>query len=74
MLLTIISLVVEMIGVLIISKYGMPNKKLYDSVLKDSSLNKKEETEIFVMSQYGLMLFLVGFILQMFSITLKLIY
>ncbi len=70
MILSIISILIEMVGVLIISKYGVPNKRLYDSVTLNSTLDKKESTKIFVMSQYGLILLVIGFSLQLFSLTL----
>ncbi|WP_299837756.1 hypothetical protein [uncultured Tenacibaculum sp.] len=60
-----------MIGILLISKYGVPNKRLYKALKVDSSLEKDEETKIFVMSQYGLMLLLFGFVLQMFSMVIS---
>ena len=71
MVLSIISIVIEMIGILLISKYGVPNKRLYKALKVDSSLEKDEETKIFVMSQYGLMLLLFGFVLQMFSMVIS---
>ncbi len=60
-----------MIGILLISKYGVPNKRLYKALKVDSSLEKYEETKIFVMSQYGLMLLLFGFVLQMLSMVIS---
>ncbi|WP_095071209.1 hypothetical protein [Tenacibaculum jejuense] len=70
MIFSIVAIIIQMLGVLLISKYGVPNKKLHDALKAASTLEENEETKIFVMSQYGLMLLLLGFVLQIFSMVI----
>ncbi len=67
MILATLSILSEFIGIMLLSIYGVPNKKLYDSILLDSVLSEEEEIKIFVRSKYGLISLLFGLILQMGS-------
>lgn len=61
---SITGLILDCFGVLLLFIYGIPPKKLFDSLIRDESISDKTVNRNHVMSRIGLGLLIAGFGLQ----------
>jgi len=64
MLFSIAGLILDIVGVILLFIYGLPNKSVYNSILLDSSLSEQKEKSIFLWSKIGLLFLVLGFVFQ----------
>ena len=67
MIFTIIGLVLDVLGVILLFIYGLPSKEIYKTILQDNRLSEKREKQIIFRSKVGLGFLILGFVLQIFG-------
>tara|TARA_R110000751_G_scaffold104423_10_gene199937 strand:+ start:15648 stop:15869 length:222 start_codon:yes stop_codon:yes gene_type:complete len=71
MIYSIIGLVFDVIGVILLFMYGVPSKEMYDSFLQDHTLSDEREKQINFRSKLGLILLILGFLFQILGTILS---
>ena len=64
MIFSLIGLGFDLLGVLLLFKYGILPKKIWDSILQDNSLSEKDEKKYKVFSKVSIILIVIGFCFQ----------
>ncbi len=65
MLFTLTGLILNCFGLIVLFYFGLPNLKLYNPKATDETLKKGDATKIDRISKHGIILILLGLILQM---------
>ncbi len=65
MVFSLIGLGLDLIGVLMLFKYGILPEKIWNSILQDNSLSEKDEKRHKLFSKISILLIIIGFIFQM---------
>jgi hypothetical protein len=64
MIYSLFGLSFDIIGVILLFIYGIPSKEMYNSFLQDHTLSEEREKQITFRSKLGLILIILGFMLQ----------
>ena len=65
MIYSIIGLILDLIGVILLFKYGILPTNLWDHILMDNGMSDRDEKTHKIMSKIGLISLILGFSLQL---------